>query len=71
MVIVMDMATGKTESAKAAAADEFGSYLDEVMNAGWLPQLEPRMETLTTGKTAPSAHVEPEEFLRNLYRCQE
>lgn len=71
MVIVMDMSTGKTEklSAEEAAAEEFGAFVDEVLNAGWLPQPEARLEM--HAHDAASAAVEPDEFLRNLYRNQE
>lgn len=73
MVIVMDMGTGEIEkiSAEEAAADEFGAFVDEVLNAGWLPQPEARLEmhAHTTKSAAPA--VEPDEFLRNLYRNQE
>lgn len=73
MVIVMDMSTGKTEklSAEEAAAEEFGAFVDEVLNAGWLPQPEARLEMHSHADTATSATVEPDEFLRNLYRNQE
>ncbi len=73
MVIVMDMSTGKTEklSTEEAAAEEFGAFVDEVLNAGWLPQPEARLEMHTHADAAVSATVEPDEFLRNLYRNQE
>lgn len=73
MVIVMDMETGKirTISAEAAAADEFGAYVDEVLNAGWLPQPEARLELHTHTNRSAAPVVEPDEFLRNLYRNQE
>jgi hypothetical protein len=73
MVIVMDMSTGKTEklSAAEAAAEEFGAFVDEVLNAGWLPQPEARLEMHAHANDAASAAVEPDEFLRNLYRNQE
>lgn len=73
MVIVMDMSTGKTEklSAEEAAAEEFGAFVDEVLNAGWLPQPEARLEMHSHADAATSAAVEPDEFLRNLYRNQE
>ena len=45
MVIVMDMETGKKLTEEEAAAEEFGAFVDEVLNAGWLPQAEPRLET--------------------------
>lgn len=75
MVIVMDMSTGKTEklSAAEAAAEEFGAFVDEVLNAGWLPQPEARLEVHAHDDAAasPASAIEPDEFLRNLYRNQE
>lgn len=73
MVIVMDMSTGNTErlSAEEAAAREFGAFVDEVLNAGWLPQPETRLEMQAVPAVARTMAVEPEEFLRNLYRNQE
>ncbi|NWG32266.1 MAG: hypothetical protein HXY29_12335 [Rhodocyclaceae bacterium] len=53
------------------AVEEFGAYVDEVLNAGWLPQPEARLETHAAEATAPAAVIEPDEFLRNLYRNQE
>ncbi len=74
MVIVMDMGTGKIESLdnEEAAAEEFGAFVDEVLNAGWLPQPEARLalhEQETHADRAPA--VDGEEFLRTLYRNQE
>jgi hypothetical protein len=73
MVIVMDMSTGKTEklSAEEAAAEEFGPFVDEVLNAGWLPQPEARLEQHEVETHTATPACEPDEFLRNLYRCQE
>lgn len=73
MVIVMDMSTGKTEklSAEEAAAEEFGAFVDEVLNAGWLPQPEARLEMHAHADDVASSAIEPDEFLRNLYRNQE
>lgn len=73
MVIVMDMSTGKTEKldAEEAAVEEFGAFVDEVLNAGWLPQPEARLEMHTHAADSAATHVEPDEFLRNLYRNQE
>lgn len=52
MVIVMDMSTGRFEklASEEALALEFGPFADEVLNAGWLPQPQLRLETY-----APSA----------------
>jgi hypothetical protein len=73
MVIVMDMSTGRFEklSSEEAAAEEFGAFVDEVLNAGWLPQPEARLEIHEHAAEPVSAVVEPDEFLRNLYRNQE
>ncbi|WP_126443684.1 hypothetical protein [Sulfuricystis multivorans] len=65
------MATGKKAGCVEAEIEEFGAYVDEVLNAGWLPQPEARLETLAAGGKAPAKGIEPEEFLRNLYRNQE
>ena len=73
MVIVMDMSTGKTEkpSAAEAAAEEFGAFVDEVLNAGWLPQPAERLEMHAHAADSAAAAIEPDEFLRNLYRNQD
>lgn len=73
MVIVMDMSTGRIEklSAEEAVAEEFGAFVDEVLNAGWLPQPEARLEMHARADAAASPAIEPDEFLRNLYRNQE
>jgi hypothetical protein len=73
MVIVMDMTTGEIEniSAEEAVADEFGAFVDEVLNAGWLPQPEARLELHEETNRDAAPVVEPDEFLRNLYRYQE
>ena len=73
MVIVMDMSTGKSErlSAAEAAAEEFGAFVDEVLNAGWLPQPEARLEVHAHEARSASPAVDTDEFLRNLYRHQE
>lgn len=73
MVIVMDMSTGKTEkpSATEAAVEEFGAFVDEVLNAGWLPQPAERLAMHAHATDSVAAAIEPDEFLRNLYRNQE
>ena len=74
MVIVMDMSTGKIEKLGAeAAAEEFGAFVDEVLNAGWLPQPELAVQLHSVHKEsgATRAAIEPEEFMRKLYLCQE
>lgn len=69
MVIVMDMETGKKLTQEEAAAEEFGAFVDEVLNAGWLPQAEPRLETHP--HLDKPAVADADAFLRDLYRNQE
>lgn len=78
MVIVMDMSTGKTENLpiEAETEEEFGPFVDEVLNAGWMPQpvarLEPHPHAVDAIKpTKAGQEVDAEEFLNNLYRHQE
>lgn len=73
MVIVMDMSTGKIDKLdnEEAAAAEFGEFVDEVLNAGWLPQPAPRLETHEHAREAAVPAVDADEFLRSLYRNQE
>lgn len=76
MVIVMDMGTGKIEKLNAAeaAAEEFGAFEDEVLNAGWLPQPEARLEPHAhdhARSEGPNPGADAEAFLRALYRNQE
>lgn len=73
MVIVMNMETGKTDksSREEAVAEEFGAFVDEVMNAGWLPQPEARLEMHAHADPRPARVVDADEFLRALYRNQE
>lgn len=67
MVIVMETETGVCETPGVA-------YDDEVLNAGWLPcpelQLLPVAQSELLGRKPRSA-VDPEEFLRSIYRLQE
>jgi len=69
MVIVMDMETGKKMTEAEAAAAEFGEFVDEVLNAGWLPQPEARLEVHSHVDGVPAAAAD--DFLRTLYRNQE
>lgn len=74
MVIVMDMDTGRIENlnSEEAAAEEFGEFVDEVLNAGWLPQPEAQLASQEhEGHTDRTPAVDTEEFLRALYRNQE
>lgn len=67
MVIVMDTQTGT----RAAATTR---YDDEVLDAGWMQcpelQLQQAVHTELLGRKPRSA-VDPDEFLRNIYRLQE
>ena len=69
MVIVMDMETGKKLTEEEAAAEEFGAFVDEVLNAGWLPQPEARLEVHSHADKPAIADADA--FLRDLYRNQE
>jgi hypothetical protein len=71
MVIVMDMSTGKIEKPEEEdkAAVEFGPFEDEVLNAGWLPQPEARLEVHV--REDKPAVADAEAFLRALYLNQE
>lgn len=73
MVIVMDMSTGKIDrlSSDEAAAEEFGAFVDEVLNAGWLPQPAPCLESHASAAQPTAPAVDADEFLRALYRYQE
>ncbi len=74
MVIVMDMKTGKIEQMNeesACAEAEFGEFVDEVLNAGWLPQPTERLELHPHVVHKDLPEVDADEFLRNLYRSQE
>jgi hypothetical protein len=70
----MDMSTGKFEKLGAeAAAEEFGAFVDEVLNAGWLPQPELAVQLRSEHEESAcvQAAIEPEEFMRKLYLYQE
>lgn len=78
MVIVMDMSTGKTENlaVEAETETEFGPFVDEVLNAGWMPQPAARLETHphavdVVRLARPGQEMDAEAFLSNLYRHQE
>lgn len=73
MVIVMDMDTGKIDrlNSAEAAIEEFGEFVDEVLNAGWLPQPSLRLEQHEHAVEMPAPAVDADEFLRALYRNQE
>ncbi len=70
MVMVMDMSSGKI------IQDEFGSFEDEVLNAGWLPPLPEvqlgLQEVHTAGAVvAPAAGFDADAFLNTVYANQE
>ena len=76
MVIVLDMSTGKHERLNTAegATEEFGSFVDEVLNAGWLPQPAARLEEHqlpASRQKSPPAVADVDAFLSDLYRHQE
>jgi hypothetical protein len=73
MVIVMDMSSGKINALNDpdAATAEFGEFVDEVLNAGWLPQPAARLETHPHAAEKMVGVVDADEFLRTLYRNQE
>ena len=75
MVIVMDMNTGKFDrlNTEEAAAEEFGEFVDEVLNAGWLPQPVTRLEQHehVVKARADRPACDADEFLRTLYHNQE
>lgn len=72
MVIVMDMTTGKIEKSgeEDRAAEAFGPFVDEVLNAGWLPQPEARLEVHAHADKPAVAVADAEAFLRALYLNQ-
>lgn len=73
VMIVMDMSTGKIDrlNSAEAAEEEFGAFVDEVLNAGWLPQPAARLEPHAVTDKHEHPVVDADEFLRTLYRSQE
>lgn len=69
MMMVMDMSSGKV------IQDEFGSFEDEVLNAGWVPQPEVQLglqDVFTANAVAaPSAGFDADTFLNSVYSNQE
>jgi hypothetical protein len=63
----MDMNTGKI------LEDEFGSFEDEVLNAGWLPQPEVQLglQEVRSGNTGASSEIDADAFMKQLYASQE
>lgn len=67
MLRVMDMSTGKI------LEDEFGSFEDEVLNAGWLPRPEVQLglQEVKPGVGPTAAEIDAEAFMKQLYASQE
>lgn len=70
MLKVMDMSTGKI------IEEEFGSFEDEVLNAGWLPQpevpaVEAALQAAVAHRAARPSITDAESFLHNVYMSQE
>lgn len=67
MLRVMDMSTGKI------LENEFGSFGDEVLNAGWLPQpeLQLGLQEVRASKTVAPSEIDAETFMKQLYASQE
>ena len=67
MLRTMDMSTGKI------LEDEFGSFEDEVLNAGWLPQpeLQPGLQEVKASKATPPLDLDADAYMKQLYASQE
>lgn len=70
MLMVMEMSTGKI------IQDEFGSFEDEVLNAGWVPtQLEVQLGLqdvhAADAASKSAAAFDAEAFLSQVYASQE
>jgi hypothetical protein len=66
MVMVMNMSTGKI------IEDEFGSFEDEVLGAGWIPpqpELQLGLQEVTLDAKSDS-DVDADAFLSTIYRSQ-
>jgi hypothetical protein len=66
MLKVMDMATGKI------IEDEFGSFEDEILDAGWLPPVPELQLGLSEvrQKTRNESEIDADAFLSKVYRNQ-
>ena len=66
MLKVMDMTTGKI------IEDEFGSFEDEVLDAGWLPPVPELQLGLreVRGEVRADSEFDAEAFLSKVYRNQ-
>lgn len=73
MVIVMDMSSGKIEklNTEEAAAEEFGQFVDEILDAGWLPQTATQLAEHEHVSKPRTRDIDADAFLRDLYRNQE
>jgi hypothetical protein len=70
MLMVMDMSSGKI------IQDEFGSFEDEVLNAGWVPaqpEVQLGLQDVYTANAASASapSLDPVAFLNNVYASQE
>jgi hypothetical protein len=68
MVTVMDMESGRL------LEGEFGPFMDQVLDANWLPRPEvaTALQALLPTPALPNAAaLDAEAFLRNVYLCQE
>ena len=53
--------------------DEFGSFEDEVLNAGWLPQpeLQLGLQEVKASKLVTPAELDADAYMKQLYASQE
>lgn len=70
MLMVMDMSTGKI------IEDEFGSFEDEVLNAGWVPaqpEVQLGLQDVHTANAVGNAAAgfDADAYLRTVYASQE
>jgi hypothetical protein len=67
MVIIMDMQSGRL------LEDEFGPFMDQVLDANWLPPLElaAGLQELAPKPAIEQVPFDADDFLRTVYRSQE
>jgi hypothetical protein len=68
MLVVMEMSSGKI------IEDEFGSFEDEVLNAGGLPhvpEVQLGLQEVQTSRRSSASDIDPDTFLSRLYASQE
>lgn len=68
MLVVMEMSSGKI------IEDEFGSFEDEVLNAGGLPpvpEVQLGLQEVQFSRRSNTSEIDPETFLSRLYASQE